>query len=82
MSCAGSCGWPIWIPRPWPTPPRDPCQQRRHLGTAETTGADFMLVDNGTIALEGGALRTPELRVMPGSVVVGHGDIAIGRHRQ
>jgi outer membrane autotransporter protein len=44
--------------------------------TAETTGADFMLVDNGTIALEGGALRTPELRVMPGSIVVGHGDIA------
>ena len=27
--------------------------------TAETTGADFMLVDNGTLALEGGALRTP-----------------------
>lgn len=44
--------------------------------TAETTGADFILVDNGTIALEGGALRTPELRVMPGSIVVGHGDIA------
>ncbi|MDT3456641.1 autotransporter domain-containing protein [Stenotrophomonas pavanii] len=44
--------------------------------TAETTGADFMLVDNGTLALEGGALRTPELRVMPGSIVVGHGDIA------
>ncbi|MGF6418239.1 outer membrane autotransporter protein [Stenotrophomonas sp. AN71] len=44
--------------------------------TSATTGADFMLVDNGTIALEGGALRTPELRVMPGSIVVGHGDIA------
>lgn len=44
--------------------------------TAATTGADFILVDNGTIALEGGALRTPELRVMPGSIVVGHGDIA------
>ncbi|MEG0186957.1 MAG: autotransporter outer membrane beta-barrel domain-containing protein, partial [Stenotrophomonas sp.] len=44
--------------------------------TAETTGADFMLVENGTIALEGGALRTPELRVLAAGMVVGHGDIA------
>lgn len=44
--------------------------------TGATTGADFMLVDNGTIALEGGALRAPEVRVMPAGMVVGHGDIA------
>lgn len=44
--------------------------------TAATTGADFMLVENGTIALEGGALRTPELRVLAAGMVVGHGDIA------
>ncbi|WP_416058178.1 autotransporter domain-containing protein [Stenotrophomonas maltophilia] len=44
--------------------------------TSATTGADFMLVDGGTIALEGGALRAPELRVMAGGMVVGHGDIA------
>ncbi len=44
--------------------------------TAETTGADFMLVENGTIALEGGGLRTPELRVLAAGMVVGHGDIA------
>jgi len=44
--------------------------------TSATTGADFMLVDGGTIALEGGALRAPEVRVMPGGMVVGHGDIA------
>ncbi|WP_262071854.1 autotransporter outer membrane beta-barrel domain-containing protein [Stenotrophomonas sp. Marseille-Q5258] len=44
--------------------------------TAATTGADFMLVDNGTIALEGGALRAAEVRVMQTSMLVGHGDIA------
>lgn len=44
--------------------------------TAATTGADFMLVDDGTIALEGGALRAPEVRVMGAGMLVGHGDIA------
>ena len=44
--------------------------------TSATTGADFMLVNNGTIALEGGALRAPEVRVMANGMVVGHGDIA------
>ncbi|MCC7635987.1 autotransporter outer membrane beta-barrel domain-containing protein [Stenotrophomonas rhizophila] len=44
--------------------------------TAATTGADFMLVDNGTIALEGGALRASEVRVMAAGMLVGHGDVA------
>lgn len=44
--------------------------------TAATTGADFMLVDNGTIALEGGALRASEVRVLGAGMLVGHGDVA------
>lgn len=44
--------------------------------TSATTGADFMLVDNGTIALEGGALRAPEVRVLGAGMLVGHGDVA------
>ncbi|MRI43473.1 autotransporter outer membrane beta-barrel domain-containing protein [Stenotrophomonas sp. MH181796] len=44
--------------------------------TGETTGADLMLVENGVIALEGGGLRTDELRVLPAGTVVGHGDVA------
>ncbi|WP_163047094.1 hypothetical protein, partial [Acinetobacter nosocomialis] len=39
--------------------------------TSATTGADFMLVDNGTIALEGGALRASEVRVMAAGMLVG-----------
>ncbi|WP_329764293.1 autotransporter outer membrane beta-barrel domain-containing protein [Stenotrophomonas geniculata] len=44
--------------------------------TSTTTGADFMLVDNGTIALEGGALRASEVRVLGAGMLVGHGDVA------
>ncbi len=44
--------------------------------TSATTGADFMLVDNGTIALEGGALRASEVRVLGAGMLVGHGDVA------
>ncbi|HDS1557377.1 TPA: autotransporter outer membrane beta-barrel domain-containing protein [Stenotrophomonas maltophilia] len=44
--------------------------------SSATTGADFMLVDNGTIALEGGALRAPEVRVLGAGMLVGHGDVA------
>lgn len=44
--------------------------------TAATTGADYMLVEDGTIALEGGALRAAEVRVQAPGVLVGHGDIA------
>lgn len=43
--------------------------------TAATTGADLMRVDNGAIVLEGGALRTTELRVQRDGALVGHGDI-------
>ncbi|WP_433854151.1 autotransporter domain-containing protein [Stenotrophomonas nitritireducens] len=44
--------------------------------TAATTGADLMRVENGAIALEGGALRTTELRVQRAGALIGHGDIA------
>lgn len=44
--------------------------------TSATTGADFMLVENGTIALEGGALRASEVRVLDAGMLVGHGDVA------
>jgi len=48
--------------------------------TAATTGADLMRVENGTIALEGGALRTTELRVQrAGALVSGYfGSVANG----
>ncbi|KAG1251634.1 hypothetical protein G6F66_015273 [Rhizopus arrhizus] len=35
-----------------------------------------MLVDNGTIALEGGAMRASEVRVLGAGMLVGHGDVA------
>jgi outer membrane autotransporter protein len=44
--------------------------------TSATTGADFMLVDNGTIALEGGALRASEVRMLGAGMLVGHGNVA------
>ncbi|MHC1671868.1 autotransporter domain-containing protein [Stenotrophomonas maltophilia] len=44
--------------------------------TSATTGADVMLINNGTIALEGGALRALQIRVMGAGTLVGHGDIA------
>lgn len=44
--------------------------------TAATTGADIVLVENGTLALEGGALRASQVNVSAPSILVGHGDIA------
>lgn len=44
--------------------------------TAATTGADIVLVDNGMIALEGGALRASQIDVSVPGMLVGHGDIA------
>lgn len=44
--------------------------------TSATTGADLILVEKGTIALEGGALRASEVRVQAAGMFVGHGDVA------
>lgn len=44
--------------------------------TSATTGADFILVEDGAIALEGGALRASEVRALATGMIVGHGDIA------
>ncbi len=44
--------------------------------TSATTGADLMRVENGAIALNGGALRTTELRVLRDGALIGHGDVA------
>jgi outer membrane autotransporter protein len=44
--------------------------------TAATTGADIVLVQDGALALEGGALRASQIQVSAPGMLVGHGDIA------
>lgn len=44
--------------------------------TAATTGADIVLVEDGLLALEDGALRASHINVSAPSMLVGHGDIA------
>lgn len=44
--------------------------------TSATTGADMMWVQDGAIVLQGGGLRTNELRVLRDGALIGHGDVA------